>query len=269
MGGYGNGQVPLGQLVYIGPEHYLLPGVNAHWQGLVGEARASYGVTLRITGGWNGYRPLAAQEQYLRDNYTAHVLPVAGYEYYWGGRWWKRRPGKPKAAKPGTSPHGAYGAVDVANWRDLARTEREAWAIFAALCAKWRFATQRVPGELWHIEFTGDPWAIPSWAGSGSNTFEPNPEPEPQSEEDDDMPKNSLATYRNDTTSPKPTYTALVYNAGSGFNVEFTNGANDTPFTDGYLANLRASHDTGPAFATSKGAADVIKAACAKVLAGG
>lgn len=195
MAGYANGDVPLSLLVHLGGQHYLLPGVNAYWQGLVAEAKQLYGVTLRITGGYNGYRPRFAQEQYLRDFYTSHYLPVAGYEYYYAGRWWKRKPGMPKAAKPGTSPHGAYGAIDVANWSWLAPSEREAWSRFDALCRKWKFATNRVKGELWHIEFLGDAWFVPAWAGGDSKPIEIN-----ESEEDD------MGYYFYDASNPDRPY---------------------------------------------------------------
>lgn len=143
---YGNGEFPEHLFESLGSgwdqdgewKHLAPPGTAARWRWMVAQARAKYGVTLRITPGWNAYRPLRMQHIY-----RARL-----------GVW---------AAVPGTSSHGGRYqgrdcfAIDVNNWGDLG------WTRFSALCRLAGFTTDFVsPQELWHIgDF--DPWHVPGW----------------------------------------------------------------------------------------------------------
>ena len=142
---YQNGQAPLSDLVYLGPEFYLPHGTAARWRELQRLAWEKYGVWLVVTPGWNGYRPLDVQFEYRKD------LGIM-------------------AAVPGTSSHGLtfrgrdMAAIDVNNWRSLAASESLAWARFVALCKIVGFIVDFVtPREPWHI---GDeaPFDAPAFA---------------------------------------------------------------------------------------------------------
>lgn len=153
MGGYTNGRYPLSMMVHLGGEHYLPPGTAARWVWMVRMAWEKYGVILRITGGWNGYRPYDIQVQYRKDL----------------GIW---------AAVPGYSSHGLIyrgqqvAAIDVNNWGELG------WARFVALCRLAGFTVDFVsPQELWHIGDFNDIWTVPAFAASGSgSSVKPAPE---------------------------------------------------------------------------------------------
>ena len=151
---YPNGEWPEHLFVELGRgwdeygeyRHLAPVGTAARWRELARLAYEKYGVTLRITAGWNVYRPLHWQRVYRADL----------------GIW---------AAVPGMSSHGmtyqgrACCAIDVNNWRDLAPWDHSlAWARFVALCKIVGFTTNFVtPEELWHI---GDfaPLTIPVFA---------------------------------------------------------------------------------------------------------
>jgi hypothetical protein len=144
----GSGWDKYGQWFHLAP-----PGTAARWQELVRLAREKYGVTLRVTPGWNIYRPLRIQYAYRRDL----------------GVW---------AAVPGTSSHGGEYqgrvccAIDVQNWGDLG------WARFSALCRIVGFWTDFVnPQELWHIG-DRDPWTVPQFAAINIRPLPIIPEPE-------------------------------------------------------------------------------------------
>lgn len=133
---YRNGEVPLSELVHLGGEHYLPRGTATRWRWMVDTCLAKYGVQLRITPGYNAYRPLWVQRDYKR------LL----------GKW---------AAAPGHSSHGLtykgrdFAAIDVQNWADVG------WGRFAALCRMAGFKTNFVsPQELWHIG-DPDPYSVP------------------------------------------------------------------------------------------------------------
>lgn len=151
-------------------KHLLPPGTAARWLWMVARALLLYGVTLRITPGWNAYRPLWVQKLYRA------ALGIM-------------------AAVPGWSSHGGWFngresmAIDVQNWKDLAPgNERLAWSRFVALCKEAGFTVDFVkPTELWHIgDLSGDVWTVP--AGFDVKPL-PKPTPKPKSElsEEDDM----------------------------------------------------------------------------------
>lgn len=152
-------------------QHLAPPGTAARWGELFKLAYQKYGVSLRITPGWNVYRPLNIQRIYR-----------ARLGIY--------------AAVPGTSSHGGVYqgresmAIDVANWRDLGETQTQAWSRFVALCRLVGFTTNFVtPTELWHIgDF--DPWTVPQFAAV---VIKPFPTPEPKEE---DTPMLGRFTYQ-------------------------------------------------------------------------
>lgn len=163
---YDNGQAPLSDLVYLGPDFYLPRGTAARWRELLRLGLEKYGVRIEVTPGWNGYRPLDVQRRYRAE------LGIM-------------------AAVPGYSSHGLTyqgrdcAAVDVNNWRALAPwSESLAWSRFVALCRLVGFTVDFVsPRELWHIgDF--DPFNVPAFAAIVIN---PETTVKPDPEEDEDM----------------------------------------------------------------------------------
>lgn len=158
---YPNGKAPKSAMIHRGGNHWLPPGTNAAWDAFVADGKQTYGVTFvitprggpdDITNGENGYRFLDTQK-------TARAKACA-------------RGHCGQAAYPGTSPHGDGRAIDVYNWGAIP------WARFVALCKKHGFVTLTVPGERWHIYYTGDVWAAAA-GGGGGNPFNPQEEDMP------------------------------------------------------------------------------------------
>src|SRR5690606_16387376 len=113
-------------------------------------------------------------------------------------------------------------------------------------------------GEGWHFDVLGIFSAVPS--GGGSTAPKPKPAVE-QEEEDDNMPKNSGVWYKKD----KSTYVYLVFNTGSGFAHEFSNGTNAGTMPGPYTAGLKASMDIASWSQVTESHAQVIKNALAAV----
>jgi hypothetical protein len=172
MAQFANGKIPKSRLVPLGKgrdrdgvwRHLAPPGTAARWNWLVATARAKYGVTLRITPGWNLFRPLEVQVLYRQR------LGIM-------------------AAQPGFSSHGGVFrgrdcmAIDVQNWGDLAPGRPEvAWVRFVALCRMAGFRVDFVkPRETWHVgDF--DPWRVPAAAAKFRI------KPTKVLEQEDDMP---------------------------------------------------------------------------------
>lgn len=184
---YPNGQWPLNLFIEIGRGtdnhglylHLAPPGTAARWAELVRLAREKYGVTLRITPGYNVYRPLEWQTVYRAE------LGI-------------------RAAVPGTSSHGmVYNgrpccAIDVNNWGSLAPGNGNlAWARFVALCRIVGFTVDFVkPQELWHIgDF--DPLTVPAFAAISVNPFTTN-KPADEENELNETQSAQLAALFND-----------------------------------------------------------------------
>lgn len=207
---YANGRVPLSKLIHRGDNIYLTPSLNARWNEAVRLALKKYGVRLWITGdidglgGWNGYRPYDAQVRY-KNHY---------------GRY---------AAAAGWSSHGGvYGgrevfALDVANWQQLGGTEAQAWGRFVAIMRLVGLTTNFVsPKELWHVGDFNNPWVAPTFGRpSGGTTTKPVTPPKKEESEEDEM-KNSGVYYTRDSK----TIVYLMFNTGSGWYHEFSNGKN-------------------------------------------
>lgn len=152
MARYANGQIPLRELVAVGPKQYLTPGTAARWATMVADGKRLHGVTLRISKGENGYRSYAGQVEARR---------------YWTDR------GKPgNAAYPGTSSHGGVFrgrdamAIDVGNWAVIGQAK------FYALARKHGFEPGFFDWEPWHL-IDWNPWSTPKPAGSGGATSKP------------------------------------------------------------------------------------------------
>lgn len=152
---YANGQVPFSVLVHLGANFWLPPGTAARWLWFVAEGKRRFGVTFRITpdgdgnGGWNAYRPYAAQVLY------------------------KKKYGN-MAAEPGKSSHGGFYrgqevfAIDVDNWASVS------WANFTRLANEAGFRVDFVsPREQWHIGDFNNPWVVPAFAGGATPTPTP------------------------------------------------------------------------------------------------
>lgn len=184
---YANGQIPYTALVKFGAgfsngeayEWWTSPASLARLNQLIRLGRDKYGVTLRVTPGWNAYRPLDVQKRYRAR------LGIM-------------------AAVPGFSSHGGSLngsdclAFDIGNWADLAPGNPSlAWARFVALCKAAGFTTDFVkPREQWH---TGDfnPWAAPSFA---SVVIKPHTTSKPDAaEEEDDMKSKYSFGHRNES----------------------------------------------------------------------
>lgn len=141
---YPNGQVPFSVLIHLAANFWLPPGTAARWAWFVREGKRRFGVTFRITpdrdglGGWNAYRPLAAQILY-RKKYGQGAA-VAGKSSH--GGWYNNQE--------------AF-AIDVENWADVK------WEDFVALANEAGFRTNFVtPIERWHVGDFNDPWTVPA-----------------------------------------------------------------------------------------------------------
>lgn len=144
---YKNGQIPEDKLVCLGDgrngdgyfKHLLPPGTAQRWRALVAEVKEREGVTLTISPGWNGYRPLQPQKD-------------AKAKY---GR---------NAAAPGESSHGGTFegrdamAIDVGNYGAIGEAKFFAYARKHGFTAGYFNGQQGRPKEPWHIiDFA--PWA--------------------------------------------------------------------------------------------------------------
>lgn len=172
MGGsatrYLNGQVPRSALIRIASgtngdgywEHLLSPAQKRKHDALVARAKRHRGRTLRITSGWNGYRPIDAQ-------------------------WVAKRKYGSGAAAPGFSSHGGTYkgrdamAMDYGNWSWVYNGDRNA---FFADCRAVGLTPGVIWNESWHV-IDYDPWA-PVPAALPADEFEPVVVPE---EDEDDM----------------------------------------------------------------------------------
>ena len=195
MPSYPNGRFPLSLFEHLEGNVYLPPATAERWRRFRQDVYDETGVWLRITpdrsglGGWNGYRPYAAQVEY------------------------KRKLG-PLAAAPGKSSHGGvYNGVDcfafdVDNWGMVP------WSIYKRLANKHGLTVDFVkPREGWHVgDF--DPWTMPPNSGGGTPTDTDNETSVEEEEEDEEMMKG--AWYKR--SDGKTAY--MLFNEVSGFYVE-------------------------------------------------
>lgn len=111
--------------------------------------------------------------------------------------------------------------------------------------------------EGWHFDILNIFAAVP---GGGGGSSKPKPTPV-EAEEEDDMPKNSGVWYKRD----KSTYVYLVFNTGSGFAHEFSNGTNAGTMPGTYTAQLKVSMDIAGWSEVTESHARVIKIGLAAV----
>lgn len=147
---YRNGEIPRTALVVIASgtngdgywEHQLTPSQKYKHDALVALGKKRHGRTLKITSGWNGFRPIAAQK-------------VAKAKY-----------GKGAAAVGFSSHGGTYKgrdamAMDYGNWSWVYNGDREA---FFADCRAVGLTPGVIANESWHV-IDYDPWAaVPAGA---------------------------------------------------------------------------------------------------------
>ncbi|QCG77499.1 endolysin [Microbacterium phage DizzyRudy] len=181
----------------------------------------------------------------------------------WNGVRYYRISREGTVAVPGFSNHeiqGNRGAVDLRDTGSDAgitnkNSVRGRW--FRANCRNYDMVmTGDSFGEGWHSDMLNIFAAVPG----GNPTPIPVPVPKPE-EEEDDMPKNSGVWYKKD----KSTYVYLVFNTGSGFAHEFSNGTNAGTMPGTYTAGLKASMDIAGWSEVTLGHANVIKSALAAV----
>lgn len=157
-------------------------------------------------------------------------------------------PGHSKAVHPSDSFHVSGLALDSDDWVNARIVE---------ILAENGFIRNRlyVPNEKHHFEYIRSMDRNYGKPASGGNAT-PTPAVAPE-EEDEDMPKNSGVWYKKD----KSTYVYLVFNTGSGFAHEFSNGTNAGTMPGNYTAGLKASMDISSWSEVTLGHANVIKSA--------
>lgn len=144
---YGNGEIPLDQLVQVAPrfgaQGYLAPAPARAWKAMVAAAAAA-GIELDTVG---AYRPLAAQIAVFEDRYEPATpnIWLPGRKKH-KGRWWAKKPKVATVATPGTSNHGKAAAIDVAN----ASGARLTWLEEHASVYGWAWELRTEP---WHVRY--------------------------------------------------------------------------------------------------------------------
>lgn len=178
---FANGRIPGGRLVKIGSgadvngywEHQISPATLRKWQTALDYARRKWGKVMRVSTGWNCYRPIAIQAD-ARRRAEANGEPNSAARAGWsshGGTWvsWKHTGGFWVDAM----------AIDVVQqqltWAQVDEAMRYAGFLVGAI-------TKDIAGmdEPWHY-IDLDPWAaVPSGGNATPATTE--------SEEDDMTP---------------------------------------------------------------------------------
>ncbi|WP_308491010.1 hypothetical protein [Microbacterium terrisoli] len=225
---YRNGMVPTSALVQIDgePYHYTSPKGLAMWHALQRNVLAKYKVKLRITPGWNAYRPFANQT-FARNQACAagncNSAAVPGFSSH-GGTW------KDAVYTNGVEVDAM--AFDVDNWAEIGE------AAFFAEARKVGFLVDGIRAavaghrEPWHIIVLDPRGAIPA-----SLESEPLKKPAPvQEEEDDDMAALKGAYYTR-ASDKKTVY--MLFNESSGFCVEHSGVGGD------YNNPIAQAWDTG------------------------
>lgn len=217
---YANGHIPLSELVHLGTEHWLTPATAMRWVNLVADVRASEGVTLRITGGPNGYRNMAWQRVYW------DALPY------------------PQAAYPGTSSHGGTYrgrdsmAIDVDNWSVLGKSK------FYSYARKHGFDVDVFSWEPWHI-VDWSPWSLPPGGSGGSSSV-------PQTLVRNETKGNNVIRFLY-ADNGGPQWTVINYSNGSAFRAYNQSDGNDLSRSLGFSAEIVSSQVLANAIALAEG----------------
>lgn len=163
---YPNGSVPFNVLVELDSgkgKHWTTPASAVKWYALRAKVKREKGVTLKITDGWNAFRPLI--EQHAARAYACNQGNCLG------------------AAEPGKSSHGSTWAGPATGWAwvdamafDVGNYWEVPWEYFKAACKAVGLLADGIPlsmsggvSERHHI-IDLNPWgAVP--AGFGAVEF--------------------------------------------------------------------------------------------------
>lgn len=144
-----NGKIPTSQLTALpkswsnkGEKEFLAQSAFASFSRMIARAVAETGVNFQV---YDAYRSYAEQVKWLKAYYEV-ARPGRRYETYrsYGGQRWGQKPGKPRAAQPGTSNHGLGISVD------LHPAAIQAWMRKNARRFGW---VNDVPSEAWHWSY--------------------------------------------------------------------------------------------------------------------
>ena len=113
-----NGKIPTSQLSALPKswsnrdrQEYLTNSAYASLSRMIARAVAETGTNFQV---YDAYRPISEQVKWLKEYYE---VARAGKRYnsirVYGGKRWGQKPGKPRAATPGTSNHGLGISIDV------------------------------------------------------------------------------------------------------------------------------------------------------------
>lgn len=141
-----NGKIPTSQLSALpkrwsnqNRQEYLTKSAFASFSRMIARAVAESGTNFQV---YDAYRTYAEQVKWLKEYYEV-ARPGRRYNTYrmYGGQRWGQKPGKPRAAQPGTSNHGLGISVD------LHPGGIQAWMRKNARRHGW---VNDVPSEAWH-----------------------------------------------------------------------------------------------------------------------
>ena len=113
-----NGRIPTSQLAALPKswsnqdrQEFLAQSAYASFSRMIARAVAETGVNFQV---YDAYRSYAEQVKWLKAYYEV-ARPGRRYKTYrsYGGQRWGQKPGKPRAAQPGTSNHGLGISVDL------------------------------------------------------------------------------------------------------------------------------------------------------------
>lgn len=237
---YQNGRIPQSILVHMGGEHWATPATRDRINALIADIWEHEGVRVWVTDGPNIYRDMANQVA-TKKHFTDLGRPQ-------------------QAATPGRSGHGGTFlgrdclAVDFSGYGPLGLTKWFSYLRKHGFQAGYYDGKNGRPYEPWHA-IDWNPYSTPASAsGSTSTSIKPA---QPEEDEEDEM-KNSGVYYLPD---PK-TVIYLLFNTGSGWYHEFSNGKGGGSMPSDYNNALAATLGTGSWAKVTAGHAAVIKTAC-------
>lgn len=226
------------------------------------EFKARFGCELLVTSG-------------IRTNQEQRDIFLSKFRVEWFGngpygdvRWWQgkryvRHAGGGTVAAPGTSNHEVQGSKAAVDLRDSGRDAGVATGGNAR--ANWLRANASrlglIPsgygfGEPWHYDIPDIFRTPPTTPAGGNSRPVPTPsKPAVVPEEEEDEMKNSGVYYE----PSKGSVTYLLFNTGSGWYHEFSNGAGNGPMPGDYNNALAGTLGTGSWAKITPGHAAVIK----------
>jgi hypothetical protein len=134
-------------------------GSTARWNAIRNEVHALHGWWPEVTSAGDGFRTLERQEELFLRNYTTANTGTSAPKSWQGRLWWRKTPGTPSAATPGTSNHGYGTTVDVENLGGIGNFSTTRYRQFAEVAARHGYsnAEGRRIDEPWHWSDTLDP----------------------------------------------------------------------------------------------------------------